>query len=341
MNFKNILVVRTDRIGDVILTTPAFKALRLAYPEAKISLLVSSVTYPLVFQNPYVNEILMVDREGRHNGFWGFWKLVFEIRKRKFDLAVIYHTKRWTNWLVYFAGIPARCGYKDKHAGSLLTIPVEDHRYLGEVHESQYCLDLLKVLGVEQGDLELHISIDPAAQQWAEKFWKDKFKEGKKKVLFHVGASDPGKVWPAEYFVQLINMVKQEWNAVCVLVGNFEAQHKAEIIIKQCSDVVDLTSQTSVSQLVSLIKQSDILISNDSGPIHIAAALNAPVVAIFVRNQPGINPERWYPLGEKSLFIAPPKDMSVSFLKAGDGESVYLKKITPEEVFPIIKKLII
>ena len=111
--FRNILIVRTDRMGDVVLTTPALKALREAHPKARISILVSAYTKAIVEGNPYVNEVLADDRKRTHRGWIGFWRLVSEVRKRKFDAAVIYHTKRRTNWLCFFAGIPYRLGYTD------------------------------------------------------------------------------------------------------------------------------------------------------------------------------------------------------------------------------------
>ena len=95
--FKNILIVRTDRIGDVVLTTPAIKAIRQAYPGSRISVLVTPATFDLVNGNPYVDEILVDDRQGRHKGLFGFLRLVREIRLKQFDLAVIFHTKRRYN----------------------------------------------------------------------------------------------------------------------------------------------------------------------------------------------------------------------------------------------------
>src|SRR5262245_45025773 len=145
--YRNILVVRTDRIGDVILTTPALKALREKFRHSRISLLVSAATRELVDKNPYVDEVLTDHRQGVHQGFMGFWRLVGEIRRKKFDLAIVYHTKRRTNYLCFFADIPTRLGYRNNKGGFLLTHQVKDDRPSGKKHEADYCLDLLKVLG--------------------------------------------------------------------------------------------------------------------------------------------------------------------------------------------------
>ena len=134
-SFKNILIVRTDRIGDVVLTTPSIKALRQFYPGARISILVTPATFDLVNGNPYVDEVLLDDRNGRHQGLVGAWRLIREIDLKHFDLAIIYHTKRRYNWACYMAGIPCRLGYKNDKFGFLLSHPIQDPRPLGQRHE--------------------------------------------------------------------------------------------------------------------------------------------------------------------------------------------------------------
>src|ERR1041385_8669613 len=111
-NYKRILIIRTDRIGDVILTTPAIEAIRKNFPQAKISILVAEQTQDLVKGNPFVDEVLVDDRLGRHHGMTGFWQLASEIHVRRFDAAFIFHTKKRTNFLCFNARIPERIGYR-------------------------------------------------------------------------------------------------------------------------------------------------------------------------------------------------------------------------------------
>ena len=100
--------------------------------------------------------------------------------------------------------------------------------------------------------------------------------------------------------------------------------------------IVDLTGQTSVSQLVSVFKRCHFVISNDSGPVHLAAGVNTPVVSIFTRNQPGINPERWRPLGDKSIFVAPDVNDEISFIKGQVEDSEYLDVIQVKDVLDAV-----
>ena len=119
--FKNILIVRTDRIGDVVLTTPSIKALRDAFPEARITLLVTPLTQDLVNGLAGLDAVLVDDRQGVHCGPGGYCKLIRQLKACRFDLAVIYHTKKRYNLLCALAEIPRRIGYKNEKLGWLLT----------------------------------------------------------------------------------------------------------------------------------------------------------------------------------------------------------------------------
>ena len=340
--FKNILIVRTDRIGDVVLTTPVMKALRLENPKARISILVTSATQDLIVDNPYLDEIIVDDRKGRHKGLNGFFKLVSEIRKKKYDTALILHTKRRTNALCFLAGIPRRIGYKNNKFGFLLTHPITDTRHQGKKHEAQYCLETLKVLEIESKALDINISVKKKSKQWVEAWCKkNNIKPKEKFIVIHPGASDPSKCWAIHRFVELIDAVCEKYAVKIIIIGEEKVKDTAQQIIAQSShSIFDLTGQTTVSQLVSVLKRAHLLISNDSGPVHIASGVKTPVISIFTRNQLGINPERWKPLGKKSRTIAVPVDTSVSFKKSQKIDSKYAEKIKAEEVLEAVDELI-
>ena len=100
--------------------------------------------------------------------------------------------------------------------------------------------------------------------------------------------------------------------------------------------ILDLTGATTMSQLTSLLKRCDLLISNDSGPVHLASGVGTPVVAIFTRNQPGINPQRWRPLAPNSRVVSVPSNETLSFAKAKTIDPKYLELISPQEVFEVV-----
>ena len=347
-NFKNILIVRTDRIGDVILTTPSIAALRKAYPEARISVLVSPGTRDLIAGNPYIDEVLVDDGKKAHRGLSGFLRLVTALKKKHFDLAVVFHTKKRTNLLCVLAGIPYRLGYKNDKLGFFLTHPVEDTRHRGEKHEAQYCLDLLNHLGIEAEEIEVHISLQKESEAWARQWLSQNHVAADDRlVAVHPGASDPSKRWPEACFADLIGRLLERYHGKVVLIGDTQIHETAGKILAKIPGVsmghpgrvFDLTGQTSVSQLASLLKRCNLLISNDSGPVHVAAGVGTAVVSIFTRNQAGINPERWRPLGKKTRVISAPYNDKVSFAKAGNAPSHDSEMITTEQVLEAVDAL--
>jgi len=306
-NFKNILIVRTDRIGDVVLTTPAIKAIRQTFPRSRISILVTPATYDLVAGNPYLDEVLVDERAGRHQNPFGFLKLAREIRLRQFDLAVVFHTKRRYNLACYTAGIPYRLGYQNNKFGSLLTHPLKDTRPLGIMHEAEYCMDVLKAIGVEQNDLDVFVPMQAEAEGWVTKLMEEDHLKFNEMILIHPGASDTAKCWPAANFAQLMDRLTERYNLKIVLIGSKQTVPVAADILRQTrgsSKYLDLTGKTSIAQMASLLRQSRLLISNDSGPVHVAAGVGTNVISLFLRDQPGINIERWKPLGSKSFILS-------------------------------------
>ncbi|MFC1510735.1 lipopolysaccharide heptosyltransferase II [Candidatus Omnitrophota bacterium] len=340
--YKNILVVRTDRIGDVILTSPSLKVLRRTYPEARITVLMRPFTKELLVDNPYIDEILLDDREHNPDGFFGFWRLVSLIREKNFDLAINYHTKKRTNLLCFLAGISERIGYKDKKFGFLLTKQIKDERHLGLKHEAQYCLDLLQHIGVTDFDCELHVSVTREAKEWMDRVCvENKIDADQTLIALHPGASDPAKRWPVQRFAELMEgLIERFPKARFILIGDRVCYQLVRDIVSDTKvPLINMAGVTTVGQLVALINHSVLLVSNDSGPVHIAAALNKPVVSLFTRNQPGINPERWKPLNENSRVVSVPLDEKPSFTKAREMDAEFLEVIQTEEVLAAVDSL--
>ncbi len=304
-NFKRILIVRTDRMGDVILTTPSIRALRKAYPKAHIAILVAPATREFVEGNPYVDEILIDDRKNEHSKVVGFFKLAGVLRQKKFDCAIIFHTKKRTNALCFFAGIPYRVGYRNDKFGFFITDPIVDRRHEGERHEVEYCLDVLRHMGIEDDGFDINIPFDKDAEDWADKFFKEQgLGEDKYVIAIHPGSSDQLRTWPKEGFIELIRQMTKRYSCRILLVGDKNLQGLAwDIHAAVKTPLVDLIGKTTISQFVSVLRRCSLVVSTDSGPVHVAAGLKTPVISIFTRNIPGVNPKRWRPLGEDSKVV--------------------------------------
>ncbi len=334
--FKNILIVRSDRMGDVVLTVPAIRAIKASFPGARVSVWLDGSTRPLLDGILFIDEVLV---EHRGRGLGGYFSFIAMLRRKKFDLAVVYHTKRHTNAACALAGISYRLGYKNNKSGWLLTHPVEDRRHLGEKHEAAYCLDLLHAIGVNGDDLSLEVARDPLADQWVQGFI-DRELAGQAFLAIHPDASCPTRCWPAASFAALVDRLAV-LNIKIVIVGAASAGVCArEISLRTSYPLCDMTGKTSLAQMVSLFRRAKAVISNDSGPAHVAAATGTPVISIFLRCQPGINPERWKPLGQKSCVVLPPAGKEIVVDRHSKVISGSFDSITPDQVFNALVKMI-
>ena len=172
-------------------------------------------------------------------------------------------------------------------------------------------------------------------EEWAQNFTKEHKLTNNKIVTVHCQASCPSKIWPRDYFNQLINSIIGSYKANIVYVGE-----KSDTSIEESNGIANLTGKTNLSQLASILKRSDLFISNDSGPVHMAVALGVPVISIFGRKQPGLGPKRWGPLGEKSISLH--KDIGCQVCLAHDCKRDFacLKAIDVKEVFAYVEKLL-
>ncbi len=341
-DYQNILIVRTDRIGDVILTTPAIETVHRNFPQARITVLVSALTRDLIEGNPCVNEVLIDDRLGKHKGVGGFWRLVGELKRRRFDLAIVVHTKKRTNLLCFWAGILERAGYRDKNFGFLLTKGFPDERHFGKKHESEYCLDLLRTMGLKVERPSMFLPLQPEAERWVQGWFNENdLSPSSKLVAVHPGASDPTKCWPIQSFAHLIDQLVGQHRCSVILCGGKETVTLAQTIRSQSTQpFLDMTGKTTIAQTASLLKKCRLLVSNDSGPVHVAAAAGIYVISLFLRNQPGINPERWKPLGPKGFVLANKPEEAVRLDRSGQIASGLRDSITVDQVARLAKELL-
>jgi ADP-heptose:LPS heptosyltransferase len=169
-------------------------------------------------------------------------------------------------------------------------------------------MDVLKAIGIENGDLDIFVPLQKEAEGWAFNWMQENNLKPNAFITVHPGASDPTKCWPAANFALLIDRLAERYALKIVLIGNSpQAISLAEEILRQthqASWILDLTGKTSLAQTVSLLRRARLLISNDSGPVHVAAGVGTSVISLFLRNQPGINAERWKPLGPKSFILS-------------------------------------
>jgi len=187
--------------------------------------------------------------------------------------------------------------------------------------------------------LKTHVSVQEDNERWAGKFFEGHHLTAVRVIAVHPGASCPTKKWPAKRFAEVINALAARDKAAFLLVGGAGADDRAtadSVLAAVHNPVLDMTGRTSVGQLASLLKRCHLLISNDSGPVHIADGLGVPVISIFTRNQPGINPERWRPLGEQAQTVVTPFEGKKSFCKSNVPDPEYLDLIPVQAVLQAV-----
>ncbi|MFH1655376.1 MAG: lipopolysaccharide heptosyltransferase II [Candidatus Omnitrophota bacterium] len=338
--YKRILVIRTDRIGDVLLSTPVIKAVKDFFPNSFLAVMVRPYAKEIIEGNPFVDELIIYDKYGKHKSILSSLKFANELRKERFDLAIILHPTNRVNLISFFAGIPERIGYNRK-MGFFLTKKLDDKKYLGEKHEMGYSLDVIRALGIEPQDKTLFMPIKKESEDWVDRILKkNNALNSPNLVAIHPGASCPSKIWPQEHFSDLANRLIEEYRFKIIIISGPKDQKIAEKLIEKIEyPVIDLSGETTISKLASILKRCCLFISNDSGPVHISTAVGTPVISIFGRNQKGLSPLRWGPLGEKDIFLH--KDVGCIECLAHNckKEFICLKSISVEDVLEAVDEI--
>ena len=160
-----ILIIRTDRIGDLIASTPVFESIKKAYPDSYLAAMVSPYTKELLKNNPFVDEVIVYDGEGQHKNFKGLLKLAKTLKEKRFDVAMTLFSNFRLGLLVYMAGIPERIAPATKIAQIFYNRRVLQRRSQSLKHEADYNLDLLKLLGIEQAARNVGLWTDSEADE--------------------------------------------------------------------------------------------------------------------------------------------------------------------------------
>ena len=302
---KRIIIVRMDRVGDVVLSSPAIKAVRDAYPDSHIAVLVRPYAREVIEGNPYIDEVITYDKSGEEKGIFGKIKFIVRLKNKKFDLAIILHPKNSSHILTYLAGIPKRLGY-NKKSGIFLTKKIPHTKQYGLKHEIDYVLGLLRYIGIESSDKSLHMPVKMLSEERIKGlFDKNGISQNDPVVTIHPAASCRSRRWALERFAKTADVLAEKYGARIVIISGpgddkMMGDKVAELMK---SRPLNLAGKTSISDLASVLRRSRLLISNDSGPVHISCAVGTPVIAIFSRKDRGLSPERWGPVGKRDIVL--------------------------------------
>lgn len=299
---KRILIINLAFIGDVLLATPVARALRQAYPDAGVDMMVIPLAAGIARGNPYVDEVIEYDKRGRHKKISELFKLIAAIRARRYDLAVTTNFAPRGAMLAWASGIPRRVGYDAQHAGWFLTDKASPHRPVVR-HEAENYLDVLKPLGITTEDTSLAFRLDPAdAASMAAKVVID---SDKPIVAICPVGSYRLKSWPPASFAVLIRRLAPLVD--CYLIGARGEAGRLEEVNTAAGHLAKVLAGTlTLGELAAFLARARLLVSVDTGPMHIANAVGTPVVALFGPT----DPKGWGPRGPRDVILHTPVDCS-------------------------------
>ncbi|MCO6474339.1 MAG: glycosyltransferase family 9 protein [Melioribacteraceae bacterium] len=331
---KNILIVRTDRIGDVILTLPIAGIIKKKYPESKITFMIKEYTSELVKVNSFIDDIIVFDN-------YNFKGLLKELRTKNFDTAITVYPRFEIALLLFLAGIKLRVGTGYRWYSFLFNRKTYDHRKTGERHELEYNVRLLKHIDIEytpkRGSVDFNFIVDKASRKYIDDLLsKNNFNSKKKIIIIHPGSKGSAVDLPIEKFNRIINVLSAQVNIQIILTGSKEETETCNSLTKR--GVINLAGKLTLMQLAALIDSSHILIANSTGPIHIAAALNKNIVGFYPKIA-SMSPTRWGPFSAKAKFYQPKLDCNNCTRKQCE-ELNCMNSIEVEEVTNYILSLV-
>jgi len=289
-NIRNILFIRIDRVGDMVLSTPAFEAIKTAFPQARLTVMASTVNAPVLKNNPHVDEVIVYDRFA---SIFGKIISLIGLRERRFDLAIDPYDdyELETAWMAWMSSATHRIGYACFGREVFLseaTLKTDRNKHFIDI-----TLDLLKVIGVSYENKHPAIYLDEAEQSWAMQWMKEKGLYGKMIVAIHPGAYYETQRWPPEYFADLIPLIRKRTDAEVIVFGGPADAFVVEDILGRVDKPVCRFIEQDIRKFFAILSHCRLLVCNNSGPLHCAVALNVPSISFMGPT----DKERWWPVG--------------------------------------------
>ncbi|MFZ3091785.1 MAG: lipopolysaccharide heptosyltransferase II [Nitrospirota bacterium] len=339
-DFKNILIIKPSSIGDVIHALPFLKAIRGRYPEAAISWLINRGIDELIRDNSSLDEIILFERK-RWGGFddigyklRGVTEFIRGLRQKRFDLIIDLQGLFRSGIIAYLSGADYRIGFANAREFSPIFYNYNVSHPPIEMHAVDRYLLIAKELGADITKKDFKINIPEKEKEYAASL----ISKIKKRPLIAINPSArwETKMWPLKRYAELTDTIAAKLKAQPLLIGGRED----EVRINELSSItkskpLNLSGKTSLLQLAALLKKVDLLITNDSGPMHIAAAVGTPVIAIFGPT----SPVRTGPYGNGHVVLQSSLPC-IRCLKKRCNDLKCMEAITVEEVFNSVRKVL-
>ena len=342
MNPKNILIIKPSSLGDVIHSLPVLKILKKRYPEARISWVINEELSELIEGNPYIDEIFLFQRKR-----WNRWlklpsniielmRFVIKIRKKGFDTVIDLQGLLRSGLITFLSGSPRRLGFKSAREFSPLFYTDKISLPDKKIHSVERYISAVKFLSADGSERDFTISIPKEDIDYVDRFLKEKgINDSKKMVVVNPWARWRTKCWPIKNYISLIKRLKEE-GFLPIIISSNEFKTITDDLMEGFSDPPIAFVGQPLKRLTELIKRSSLMVTNDSGPMHIAVAVNTPVIALFGPTDPLLTG----PYGEGHIVIQKNMDCVPCLERECSKEHVCMEMITVDEVIEKIRKRI-
>lgn len=324
-------------VGDTVLTYPTVQSLKAIYPESHLTILVAEYLVDLWKTFPYVDEIITFRRKKGLGSFWEDLNLSQSLRERGFDLAVILPRSFRSLFQVCLSRIPNRVGYQSGVHSMLLTHRIPRTEDVLRVHRVYYYLKLTEPFGKIETVPSPQVYLREEDRRWAERVLADQGAlDGRPLVGINPGATyGAAKCWYPDRFAELGRRLSGKLNASLLLFGKEEERPAAhEVLQKAKGSGIDFVGKTRLLQLAALLERCHLLVTNDTGTMHLAAAVGTPVVALFGSTPPGMTG----PWGSNHQVISKDVDCSPCMKRTCPTNHRCMDLITVEEVEEVVER---
>ncbi len=303
-----ILVVRQhDQLGDFLLSTPVFKAVRQSFPKSYIAVVARKYTAALAENNPYIDRVVPFYENGRD---WSPRRILSFIRHiRGYDLAIVLNTvshSLTSDLLAYFSGAPYVLGsehrpFKNSDRNFFYNL-LAPYRKV-ECQQSERNLDIVRYIGVKAGDPSECIRLTEAEKQWARQFMQSLGKSPEKPLIaIHPGAGKVRNRWPAEKFARVGQQLADRTGGQLYVTWGPNEETLGRDVMSGLKVKPLFSVHKNIRRVAAVLSQADVLLCNDTGVLHLAAAVDTPIVAVFGPTDPAV----WKPAGDRVLAVRAP-----------------------------------
>lgn len=346
---RSILAIRLDNLGDVLVTTPALHAIKESLPHARLTLLASPVGAQVGRLNPDIDDVIVYQAP-----WMDPWhqlpqdsareqRMIAEIRERRFDAAIIFTSFRQSPlpaaYLCYLADIPLRAAASIDGPGSLLTTRHKHPEQMPPMHEVERGLDLVGSLGLTTTDDKLVLTVpDDSSTAMADLLTRRGVDPDRPLVVVHPGCSMPARTYPWELYAQVADLLVARLGTTVVLTGTEdECDLVARVRGAMRHDALSLAGAISFPDFCALIQWADLTITNNTGPMHVSAAVGTPVVALFALTNP---PEQWGPWQVPHRLLNHDVSCRICYSRICPYEQECLRLVSPRMVVDAAEELL-